>query len=101
MEHPNAAGMSDAAIAEHCGVGHAMVSEYRKRLSTVESQPANRTGRDGRTINTANSGSISAAAFLGVFLGSIFFLPLLSLRGFFPPRVHRPEGQAGSAPPAF
>lgn len=42
--------MNDAAIAEHCGVGHAMVSEYR-RLSTVDSQPTKRTDRDGRTIN--------------------------------------------------
>src|SRR5262249_44761903 len=47
---------SDRAIAEHVGVSNNMVSEYRARLSSEDSQPATRTGRDGRTIDTRNIG---------------------------------------------
>jgi hypothetical protein len=39
---------SDRAIADHCGVHHDTVSEYRKRLSDSDSQPAVRIGRDGK-----------------------------------------------------
>ena len=57
LAHPKATGMSDAAIAEHCGVSREMVNDNRpKPLGIIPSQPAKRTGRDGRTINTANIG---------------------------------------------
>lgn len=58
LAHPKAAGMSDREIAEHCGVSHQTVSNYRIALSKFDSQSTNpiRTGRDGRTINTANIG---------------------------------------------
>ncbi len=58
LKHPNGAKKSDRQIAEHVGVGNNMVSRYRSQMqsdcaiSTVEE----RTGRDGRTINTANIG---------------------------------------------
>lgn len=50
--------MSDRAIAEHCGVSHQFVANVRaEALSTVDSDaPAQRTGRDGRAINTGNIG---------------------------------------------
>ena len=56
--HPNGAKMSDRKIAEHVGVGHVMVSRIRHELETTVSleQSAERTGQDGRTINTANIG---------------------------------------------
>ncbi|MBM4020188.1 MAG: hypothetical protein FJ288_18025 [Planctomycetes bacterium] len=57
---------SDRSIAEHVGVSHEMVRKHR--LSTVDSQTtgeirqsAERTGRDGRTINTANIGKAAGA----------------------------------------
>jgi hypothetical protein len=55
--HPE---LSDSAIAEHCGVSHVMVADYRPRpLEESSSGPAptsRRTGRDGRVINTARIG---------------------------------------------
>lgn len=54
---------SDRAIAEKCGVSHNFVGEIRRSLSSDDSEPTGngfqsneRTGRDGRTINTANIG---------------------------------------------
>lgn len=59
LTHPNGAAMSDNAIAEHVGVSHATVIKYRAELESTcqidKSDP--RTGRDGRTINTANIGA--------------------------------------------
>ena len=43
-------GMSDRAIAEYVGVSDRMVAKYR----------AERAGRDGRTIDTANIGKAKA-----------------------------------------
>ena len=58
--------LSDRAIAEHVGVSHEMVRKHR--LSTVDShstvqvgQSTERTGRDGRTIDTANIGKAASA----------------------------------------
>lgn len=48
--------MSDRAIADHCGVSFALVADARKSLQDSCSQPAARTGRDGRTTNTSNIG---------------------------------------------
>jgi hypothetical protein len=55
LRHPSGAKLSDWQIAEHVGVNHSTVSRIRKELeSTVEMQQSpSRTGRDGRTINTA------------------------------------------------
>lgn len=58
LRHPNGPKMSDRQIAEHCGVGSTMVLKYRSELTAtaqIEQSPQ-RTGRDGRTINTANIG---------------------------------------------
>lgn len=48
--------LSDAAIAEHVGVSDRMVARYRAGMTPKDSEPGSRTGRDGRTINTANIG---------------------------------------------
>jgi len=61
LRHPKGAKLSDRAIAKHVGVGHSVVSELR-RLSAVDSQATERTGLDGRTIDTANIGRRGEAA---------------------------------------
>ena len=50
--------MSNVQIAEHVGVSKDTVAKYRTELeATCEiSKSETRTGRDGRTINTANIG---------------------------------------------
>jgi hypothetical protein len=50
--------LSDSAIAEHVGVSHTMVAKYRLELRATCNgcKSEVRTGRDGRTINTANIG---------------------------------------------
>ena len=72
LAHPAAAGRSNRQIAEHCGVDEKTVRKYRhpKNLTadspqsdsaaskTSKSRP--RTGRDGRTINTAKIGTFQA-----------------------------------------
>jgi hypothetical protein len=47
--------LSDRAIAEHVGVHHDTVAAHRATIGISDSQPA-RTGKDGRTINTAKIG---------------------------------------------
>jgi hypothetical protein len=54
LAHPKGRTMSDRAIAEHVGVGHNMVSVYRKQLSSKDS--CLREGRDGRTRDVSNIG---------------------------------------------
>jgi len=62
LTHPQGVKSSDRQIAAHVGVSHEMVRKHRKAMSddcqalTV----ATRTGRDGRTINTANIGKRKA-----------------------------------------
>lgn len=58
LSHPYAADKSDREIADHCGVSHMLVNNIRNELkSTVNFlQSDTRTGRDGRTYNTANIG---------------------------------------------
>jgi hypothetical protein len=55
--------LSDRAIADHVGVDHETVRKYRAAaVSTGEiRQSAERTGKDGRTINTANIGKTPGA----------------------------------------
>jgi hypothetical protein len=58
LAHPNGASQSDRQIAEHVGVSHEMVRTHRPK-EVSDCQPLTvrpRTGRDGRTINTANIG---------------------------------------------
>lgn len=55
LAHPRAAKMSDVKIAEHVGVHHDTVREWRQKLHPLaDSASRQRTGRDGRTINVAN-----------------------------------------------
>lgn len=58
LKHPNGVNKSDHQIADHCGVSHPMVGKYRSELAATSKvyQSAERTGRDGRTTNTANIG---------------------------------------------
>jgi len=63
MRHPNGAKLSDRQIAEHVGVTAPMVGKYREELSATakDLQSDQRTGRDGRTIDTTNIGSAATA----------------------------------------
>ena len=56
--HPKCKGLSDHAIAKHVGVTHPTVISWRAKLESTGKifQSDKRTGRDGRTINTANIG---------------------------------------------
>jgi hypothetical protein len=58
LSHPKGTEMSDNQIAAHCGVGQPTVSRYRAELETTYSKNKSpiRTGKDGRTYNTANIG---------------------------------------------
>lgn len=56
LAHPKSEGLSDRAIAQHCGVGHPLVA--RLRADQVESDstcdpPVTRTGRDGKRYPVA------------------------------------------------
>ena len=58
LAHRNGMELSDGAIAHYVGVSSGLVGKIRK-LSAVDygdDLPRTRTGRDGRTINTANIG---------------------------------------------
>lgn len=48
--------LSDRAIADHVGVTHPFVAKCRAEMTGNGYQSAVRTGRDGRTINTAKIG---------------------------------------------
>lgn len=54
LKHPKGVKMSDRKIAEHVGVSDRMVNKYRE--TTAKDSQSERTGRDGRTINTDNIG---------------------------------------------
>lgn len=58
MKHPNGAGLSDNQIARHVGVSQPFVGKIRKQLAATYNRYKSsvRTGRDGRTINTAKIG---------------------------------------------
>ncbi len=58
LRHPNGAGMSDSQIAEVVGVSHTMVAKHREKLESTCKicKSEERTGRDGRKINTNKIG---------------------------------------------
>jgi len=58
LQHPKGVGKSNRQIGEHVGVHFDTVFKYRKALEREAAIGRSdiRTGRDGRTINTANIG---------------------------------------------
>ena len=58
LRHPKSAGMSNRALGAHLGVDHKTVGKYRSELQTTGEIPQStqRTGADGRTIDTTNIG---------------------------------------------
>jgi hypothetical protein len=62
LRHPGGASRSDREIADHVGVAPSTVSKYRSELTVQIGQSEHRTGRDGRTINTKNIGSVQRKA---------------------------------------
>ena len=58
LKHPKGAGQSDSQIAKHVGVDHKTVAAWRAKMESTWEIPKSpkRTGRDGRTINTAKIG---------------------------------------------
>ena len=59
LRHPNAVGMSNAALGRHLGVSDKTVDHYRKEMETTSEIPKSdkRTGADGRTIDVSNIGA--------------------------------------------
>jgi len=68
--HPKGAGKTDEFIAEHVGVGAAMVGRHRKKLEddSIIDRVTTRTGRDGRTTNTANIGTTGRPRYVAKIL---------------------------------
>lgn len=56
LAHPNSAGKSAVAIAEHLGVHHSTVSNYKKEGATLDNRKSTVVGKDGRTYDTTNIG---------------------------------------------
>jgi len=58
LRHPKGAKLSDGKLAEHVGVSQPFVSKVRRESETTQNnfESPTRTGRDGRTIDTANIG---------------------------------------------
>ena len=56
--HPEGVGKSDQELADHIGVSRRMVLDWRKHLEATRqlAKSEERTGKDGRTINTAKIG---------------------------------------------
>src|SRR5262249_1898102 len=63
LQHELSHGKSDREIAAHVGVAHSTVVHYRQELTAtgLVNQSNQRTGRDGRTTNTANIGATNKA----------------------------------------
>ncbi len=59
LKHPQGAAKSDREIGRHVGVDHKTVASMRQQLEPTGEIPQSteRTGGDGRTINTAKIGS--------------------------------------------
>ncbi len=56
LKHAMATNFSNRQIAAHVGVDEGTVRAWREKVTAEIPQSAKRTGRDGRTINTANIG---------------------------------------------
>lgn len=56
LAHPNGAKMSDRDLSEHLGAHYNTIAKYRATITTCDSQPAKRVGKDGREIDTTNIG---------------------------------------------
>ena len=58
LQHPKGAKSSDSAIAKHVGVSQPFVGKVRSELAVTYNgyKSTARTGRDGRTIDTAKIG---------------------------------------------
>lgn len=56
LRHPNGVTMSDRQISEHVGVDHKTVGDVRRSMQSTGEIPQldERTGRDGKTRNTAS-----------------------------------------------
>lgn len=69
LKHPNGAGKSDRQIGRHIGVDGKTVATVREQLQMTAEIPQSeeRTGGDGRTINTANIGQSSDVPSLNNF----------------------------------
>jgi hypothetical protein len=59
LRHPKAVGLSDRELSRHLGLHHQTVGRYRGEMESTGEirQSTERTGGDGRTINTANIGT--------------------------------------------
>ena len=59
LRHPNGVTMANREIARHLGVDHKTVGDWREKLQATGEIPQStqRTGADGRTINTTNIGT--------------------------------------------
>jgi hypothetical protein len=57
LAHPKGVGLSDRQISSHVGVDHKTVGAWREKLEGTGEIPqsAQRTGRDGRTTNSAGN----------------------------------------------
>ena len=62
LSHPKAEGLSNPQVAKHCGVSTNTAAKYREELEATcqIDKSTRRTGRDGRTIDTANIGRSNA-----------------------------------------
>lgn len=59
LKHPNGASRSNRELARHLGVDHVTVGNWRSKLELTGEihQSTERTGADGRTIDTTNIGA--------------------------------------------
>lgn len=62
LRHPDGANKSDRAIADHIGVDHQTVANWRKKMSVEVRQSTEREGRDGRAYNIGKRASSESAA---------------------------------------
>jgi len=60
LEHPKSKGLSDSAIAEHCGVSHPTVANIRKEICP-ETKEETRKGKDGREQKPSSENRSKAA----------------------------------------
>lgn len=63
LQHPNGAGLSNRQIADHCGVDHSTVGDWRKKLEEAGGIPQSteRKTANGKTMNTTKIASSNAS----------------------------------------